>query len=88
MSRLYLHHYPISPYAEKVRCALGYKALAWTSVLNPMVAPKPDVVALTGGHRRVPLLQVGADIYCDSALILDTLEEMSPNHSYYPYFKV
>jgi glutathione S-transferase len=29
MSDLILHHYPTSPFAEKVRLILGYKHLAW-----------------------------------------------------------
>ena len=54
MSDLILHHYPASPFSEKVRLVLGHKKLAWKSVHIPMVMPKPDVVALTGGYRRTP----------------------------------
>ncbi len=69
MSELVLHHFDWSPYAEKVRVLLGIKGLAWRSVQIPMVMPKPDLTALTGGYRKTPVLQVGADIYCDSSLI-------------------
>ncbi len=71
---LILHHYPNSPFSEKVRLVLGHKKLAWKSVVMPSVMPKPDLVALTGGYRRTPVLQIGADIYCDTALICDVLE--------------
>ena len=54
-----LHHYPRSPYAEKVRLALGLKALAYRSVTIPSWMPKPDLLPLTGGYRRTPVLQVG-----------------------------
>lgn len=81
---LLLHHYPLSPFAEKVRRILGYKGLDWSSVLIPMIMPKPDVVALTGGHRRTPILQIGADIYCDTALISDVLEHIAPTPTIYP----
>ena len=84
MSDLILHHYPTSPFAEKVRSVLGYKKLTWKSVIIPRIMPKPDVVALTGGYRRTPLLQVGADIYCDTALICDELEHRQPTPSLYP----
>ncbi|MBE0626822.1 MAG: glutathione S-transferase family protein [Burkholderiales bacterium] len=84
MSDLILHHYPTSPFSEKIRCVLGYKKLAWKSVIIPRIMPKPDVVALTGGHRRTPLLQIGADIYCDTALICDVLEHRQPTPSLYP----
>ena len=81
---LILHHYPSSPFSEKIRLILGYKNLAWKSVVVPAVQPKPDVVALTGGYRKTPFLQVGADIYCDSALICDVLEHVQPQPHLYP----
>jgi glutathione S-transferase len=85
MTEPVLHHYPISPYAEKVRLLLGFKKLAWKSVQIPPVMPKPDVIALTGGYRRTPILQVGADIYCDTALIARVLERLAPAPSLFPY---
>lgn len=84
MADLILHHYPTSPFAEKVRLMLGYKKLAWKSVIIPMIMPKPEVVALTGGYRKTPVLQIGADIYCDTALIADVLEHLQPEPSLYP----
>ena len=84
MADLILHHYATSPFAEKVRLILGYKKLAWKSVIIPMIMPKPDVVALTGGYRKTPILQIGADIYCDTALIADALEHLQPEPSLYP----
>ncbi len=84
MSDLILHHYPQSPFAEKARLMLGYKQLAWQSVHIPMLAPKPELVALTGGYRRTPVLQIGADIYCDTALICDVLEHLAPTPTLYP----
>jgi glutathione S-transferase len=84
MPDLILHHYPSSPFSEKIRTALGYKKLAWKSVLIPPIMPKPDVLALTGGYRKTPVLQVGADIYCDSSLICDVLEHVQPDPPLYP----
>lgn len=84
MSELILHHYPNSPFAEKVRLILGHKQLAWKSVLIPMIMPKPDLTALTGGYRKTPVLQIGADIYCDTALICDVLEHRAPTPTIYP----
>jgi glutathione S-transferase len=84
MSDMILHHYPNSPFSEKIRLILGYKKLAWKSVIIPRIMPKPDVIALTGGYRRTPLLQIGADIYCDTALICDVLERRQPSPSLYP----
>jgi glutathione S-transferase len=84
MPDIYLHHYPISPFAEKIRLILGYKKLAWKSVTIPSIMPKPDVVALTGGYRKTPILQVGSHIYCDTALIADVLEHLQPTPTLYP----
>ncbi len=84
MADLILHHYATSPFSEKLRLALGYKKLAWKSVIIPNIAPKPDVIALTGGYRRTPILQIGADIYCDTALIFDVLEHIEPLPTLYP----
>ncbi|MDP1567767.1 MAG: glutathione S-transferase N-terminal domain-containing protein, partial [Polaromonas sp.] len=84
MADLILHHYPSSPFSEKVRLILAYKQLPWKSVVIPAIMPKPDVLALTGGYRKTPFLQVGADIYCDSALIADVLEHLQPTPSIYP----
>jgi glutathione S-transferase len=55
MNELILHHYPASPFAEKIRAILGFKRLEWNSVIIPMTAPKPDLVALTGGYRKTPV---------------------------------
>jgi len=85
MNEPILHHYPASPYAEKIRLMLGFKRLQWKSVLIPVMLPKPDVVALTGGYRRTPILQLGADIYCDTALIERALERIAPAPTLYPY---
>lgn len=78
-----LHQYPISPYAEKVRIVLGIKRIAWLACTPPVIAPKPDLVALTGGYRRIPIMQIGANIYCDSQLIIRTLDRMFPDSPLY-----
>lgn len=84
MHELILHHYPTSPFAEKARLLLGFKQLSWRSVLIPPVMPKPDLTALTGGYRRTPVLQVGADVYCDTALIARRLEAEKATPELFP----
>lgn len=84
MAELILHHYPTSPFSEKIRLILGWKRLAWSSVTVPRMLPKPDVVALTGGYRKTPFLQIGSHIYCDTALICDVLEHLQPEPPLYP----
>jgi glutathione S-transferase len=79
-----LHHYETSPFAELVRTAMGLKRLEWASVIIPNIMPKPDLVELTGGYARTPVLQIGADIYCDTAAILQAIEHFKPDPSLYP----
>ncbi|MFO2465127.1 glutathione S-transferase family protein [Pseudomonas sp. 15FMM2] len=84
MSELILHHYPASPFAQKARLLLGFKGLSWRSVHIPPMMPKPDLTALTGGYRKTPVLQIGADIYCDTALIARRLEQQQPTPTLFP----
>ncbi|WP_338549070.1 glutathione S-transferase family protein [Roseovarius phycicola] len=84
MPDIILHNYPQSPVAEKVRVALGIKGLSWRSVEIPRLAPKPMLTQLTGGYRRTPVMQIGADIYCDSQCVIRELEHRIPSPSFFP----
>ncbi|MBT3788511.1 MAG: glutathione S-transferase family protein [Alphaproteobacteria bacterium] len=83
MSDLIFHHYPQSPVAEKVRVGMGLKKLSWHSVEIPRIPPKPDLMPLTGGYRRTPVMQFGADIFCDSQSILRELERRYPEPTFF-----
>ncbi len=84
MNDLILHHYWQSPYADKIRRLMGFKGLDWKSVIIPMVMPKPDLTVLTNGYRKTPVLQIGADIYCDSDLIARTIDRLYPEPPLFP----
>lgn len=84
MTDLILHHYPASPFAEKTRLLLGFKGLSWRSVVIPRMLPKPDLVPLTGGYRKTPVLQIGADVYCDTALIARRLDLQKSSPALFP----
>jgi glutathione S-transferase len=81
---LILHHYDFSNFAEKARLMLGYKGLAWRSVEQPPILPKPKLTPLTGGYRRIPVLQDGADLWCDTRLIAAELERRAPTPPLFP----
>lgn len=83
-SDIILHNYPQSPVAEKIRVVLGMKNLQWRSVEIPRLPPKPQLTQLTGGYRRTPVMQIGADIYCDSLCIIRELEHRFPKPPLYP----
>jgi glutathione S-transferase len=84
MDEIILHHYWPSPVSEKVRVGLGIKGLAWRSVEIPRLPPKPELMPLTGGYRRTPVMQIGADVYCDSQCILRELQRRHPEPSFFP----
>lgn len=83
-TEIVFHNYPQSPVAEKVRVAFGIKNLTWRDVEIPRIPPKPMLTALTGGYRRTPVMQIGADIYCDSQCIIRALERRQPTPSFMP----
>lgn len=84
MTDIILHHYPASLFAEKARLMMGFKGLSWRSVNIPSIMPKPDLTALTGGYRKTPVLQIGADIYCDTALMARRLEQEKASPAFFP----
>ena len=69
-----LHQYDISPFSQKAQKMMAIKRLSWRSVEMPLIAPKPDVEALTGGYRGTPVLQLGADVYVDNWMIAQALD--------------
>lgn len=78
-SAVILHHYDASPFSHKVRTLFGLKGIEWRSVITPNMMPKPDLVPLTGGYRRAPVMQIGSDIYCDSQVIMAEIERRHPD---------
>ena len=77
------HQYDISPFSEKVRVIFGVKGLTWNSVIQPVIMPKPELIPLTGGYRKIPVMQIGADVYCDTQIIIRELERRFPTPSMY-----
>lgn len=77
MSELILHHYPISPFSEKIRVMLGYTGLDWQSVITREMPPRPQLAVLAGGYRKIPVAQIGADIFCDSRTIAAEIARLS-----------
>jgi glutathione S-transferase len=84
MQDLILHQYDSSPFSEKIRLILGYLELQSCWVEIPPIMPRDDLMPLTGGYRRTPVLQIGRDIYCDSALIAKVLAEQVSQTRLFP----
>jgi glutathione S-transferase len=83
-SPIILHHFDESPFSEKIRIVFGLKDIAWTSVRISRIMPRPDLMPMTGGYRRTPVMQIGADIYCDSQCILRELQRRFPEPTLFP----
>jgi glutathione S-transferase len=83
-SPIILHHFDESPFSEKIRLIFGLKKLAWNSVRINRIMPRPDLMPMTGGYRRTPVMQIGADIYCDTQCIMRELERRVPQPTLLP----
>lgn len=86
MEKIILHRNYGSPYCQKIMVMLDYSQLDWYSELTSKGVPRPVQETLSGNYsRRVPLLQIGADIYCDTKEICEQIAELSGNKtlSYY-----
>ena len=68
-----LHHYPMSPFSEKIRAMFGYLDVQWQSALTTEMPPRPVLQSLAGGYRKIPVAQIGADIFCDTRTITPML---------------
>jgi glutathione S-transferase len=79
-----LHHFDRSPFSEKIRVIFGFKGLAWKSVRIPPIMPKPELTPLTGGYRRTPVMQIGADVFCDTQIIIREIERRFPSPTLFP----
>jgi glutathione S-transferase len=81
---LILHHYDLSPFSEKIRKIFGFKNAPWYAVTQSAWLPRPHLTPMTGAYRRIPVLQIGADVYCDTRLIARKIDELFPDPPLYP----
>ncbi|KAF2637318.1 hypothetical protein P280DRAFT_114643 [Massarina eburnea CBS 473.64] len=70
-----LFGYDSSPFTNKVRLVLRLKGIAFSYIPIPSMLPRPlltQTFALP--YRKIPILALGRDIYCDTSLIIEALE--------------
>ncbi|MGA6970568.1 MAG: glutathione S-transferase family protein [Candidatus Binatus sp.] len=84
MPEVILHQYVNSPFSEKIRKIFAHKKITWRAVDQPVIMPKPKLVPLTGGYRRIPVLQIGADVWSDTGIIIRKIDELKPEPTLYP----
>ena len=83
-SSIILHHYDGSPYAEKIRLMFGLANLEWRSLITSVQPPRPSLDLLTGGYRRIPVAQLGADVFCDSTIIASEIAAIAQSTALNP----
>ena len=52
--------------------------ISLTRQKQPPVMPRPDLQKIGVNYRRIPVMSVGRDVYCDTRIILRKLEELFP----------
>jgi hypothetical protein len=69
--KIIFHHTKGSPYAEKIRTILSYLNLDWYAVEASCSTPdREDQKNLVQAYStRIPILQIGSDVYCDTRVI-------------------
>jgi glutathione S-transferase len=79
-----LFGYEASPFTWKVRHALRVKQIAYTFITVPSMMPRPllkDSFGLT--YRKIPVLCIGKELYCDTSIIIEALEQFYPESDGY-----
>ncbi|KAI0663275.1 hypothetical protein C8Q70DRAFT_907485 [Cubamyces menziesii] len=80
-----LYHYDASPFATKVKNLLTVKRIPHLRVEVTTTLPRPDLAERLGvTYRRIPVLAIGKDVYCDSSLIAAALERRFPPAAGHP----
>ena len=77
-----LFHYPFSPWSQKITAYLSIRGIPYISCEQPVTLPRPDLTKGLGvKYRRIPVMSIGRDVYCDTLLMLEKLEELYPYQS-------
>ncbi|KAJ7744478.1 hypothetical protein DFH07DRAFT_834454 [Mycena maculata] len=74
-----LYRYDASPFSVKVDHVLLLKNIPHEKVNVANMLPRPEITEQLGiTYRRIPILAVGNDVYCDTSLIASALERRFP----------
>jgi len=73
-----LHEHPLSPYAQKVKIALGEKSIAFESRVPDLLGGNLGEFAAINPRLEVPTLVDGDVAVFDSTIILESLEDRWP----------
>lgn len=74
-----LFTYDISVFGRRMDWYLTLRGLKYNHCIQPNRMPRPDLKALGVAYRKIPVLAIGRDIYCDTRLIIEKLEQLFPD---------
>lgn len=75
-----LYGYSASPFYQKMLLVIRLKQLPFSIVKVNRQPPRPELeVSLGITYRRIPVLAIGNDVYCDTAIAIQALESRFPN---------
>ncbi|KAJ3510619.1 hypothetical protein NLJ89_g4566 [Agrocybe chaxingu] len=79
-----LYRYDASPFSHKIDNALTVKGVPHEKVNVVPMLPRPEITDALGiTYRRIPILAIGNDVYCDTSLITSVLERRFPTSKGY-----
>uniref|UniRef100_A0A8H7XW10 GST N-terminal domain-containing protein n=1 Tax=Psilocybe cubensis TaxID=181762 RepID=A0A8H7XW10_PSICU len=62
-----VYRYDTSPYSQKIDHVLALKNIPHEHVDVSMMLPRPEIADQLGiNYRRIPILAIGNDVYCDT----------------------
>tara|TARA_R110002003_G_scaffold122_9_gene11090 strand:- start:14620 stop:16344 length:1725 start_codon:yes stop_codon:yes gene_type:complete len=79
-----LFHYPPSIFSHRVLWYLWLRGISYDECIQPPVMPRPDLASIGVGYRKIPIMAIGKDVYCDSRLIISKLEALYPDSNLTP----
>ena len=85
-SNIVLHYNTGSAYAMRARLQLDYAGVTWQGCKTSKGLPRPTLEQLVGSYcRRVPVLQLGSDLYCDAASIAKAVSDIADKPELAPW---
>ncbi|KAF8812403.1 hypothetical protein BYT27DRAFT_7239890 [Phlegmacium glaucopus] len=74
-----LYRYDASPFSHKIDNTLLLKRIPHEKVNVSPILPRPEITDYLGViYRRIPILAIGNDVYCDTSVIVNALERRFP----------
>ncbi|KAK5731290.1 hypothetical protein LTR15_001229 [Elasticomyces elasticus] len=68
--------YQFAPNAQKSRNYLYATKIPFKICEQPFLIPRPDLLDLGITYRRIPVLSIGKDVFCDNASFLDAMQDL------------